>query len=265
MFLRVKDMLRQPLPAITEKDMEFEKSRGASPLTTQRWVADILGVPVELTNTIAQDKKPKVHIGAQQWYDDMEAIRQGKPAPGDTAPTLAECPEQLREDLKKEKAAALAFKLTREPPYPPLTPAEAHEKLIAEQKASWGNSVVAHSKEYAISGGISPIDLQMIRCDRCNAELHFGRVTDGTDIVCHSCGYMTKFHYECVDDVPVDKTVGVRRRAAGRLFVDDFRVILCEKCQVELHFCSPCSRVDVTCYDCGYRNQWIDVSKEEKK
>jgi hypothetical protein len=263
MFLRVKDMLRQPpLPAITEKDMEFEKSREASPLTTQRWVADTLGVPVELTNIIAQDN-PKVHPMTQQWYDDVEAIAQGKPAPGDTAPTLAECTEQLREDLKKEKAAALAFKLTGEPPYQPSLREAERNKYMQAHIDSWKNSVIAHSKEYAISGGISPIDLQMIRCDRCNAELHFGRVPDGTDIVCHSCGYMTKFKSE--GDALVDKTIGVRRRAAGKLFVDDFRVILCEKCQVELNFCSPCSRVDVTCYACGHLNQWIDVGKEEKK
>lgn len=231
MFLRVKDMLRQPpMPAITEEDMEFEKSREATPLTTQRYVEELI---------------------------------QSKHASDAAAPTLDGGSAQIREALKKEKATALAFKLTGEPPYPPSLREAERNKYMQAHIDSWKNSVIAHSKEYDISRGISPIDLQMIRCDRCNAELHFGRVPDGTDIVCHSCGHMTKFKSEG-DDL-AERIVGVQRRAAGRLFAEGVKCVFCERCKVELNFCTSHSRADVICYACGCINQYIDVVAEEEE
>ncbi len=157
MFLRVKSMLKQaPLPAITKEEMEFEKSREASPLTMQRWLADAFGIPVE----------------------------------------------QIKADEKKEAIASAAFKLMSETQSEIELERKAARKVErdAQIKAhidAWKNCVVGTSKVGAIHGNhISPVDLQMVLCERCKMELYFGKVPDGIDIVCFQCGYMTKFNYE---------------------------------------------------------------------
>ena len=84
MFLRIKSMLKQPpLPAITEKDMEFEKSREATPLTTQRWHESLRRNCIPVTDAF-QDVA--AHIDAIVKSKEVSV----KKAPGDTAPMQEE-------------------------------------------------------------------------------------------------------------------------------------------------------------------------------